>query len=109
MKAIAFLALAAIAQAAQVTFHVVAPGVPTVQVSVNGQTTNLTPLDANTPVFSGVAETGADTKYKYIAGGVAETFDRVLPAGIAHTKNDFINRPVTYADIPELPWPIEKN
>ncbi|KAF9084560.1 hypothetical protein BGX27_003762 [Mortierella sp. AM989] len=108
-QAFAFLALAAIAQAAQVTFHVIAPGSTTVQVSVNGQLTALTAADPTIPVFSGAAETGADTKYKYVAGGVTETFDRALPTGRTETYNDFLNRPVTYADIPELPSPIEKN
>ncbi|KAF9347793.1 hypothetical protein BGX26_000750 [Mortierella sp. AD094] len=108
-QSFAFLALAAIAQAAQVTFHVVAPGATAVQVSVNGQLTTLTAADPTVPVFSGAAETGADTKYKYVAGGVTEAFDRQLPSGRAETYNDFLNRPVTYADIPELPWPIANN
>ncbi|KAF9976315.1 hypothetical protein BGZ65_007886, partial [Modicella reniformis] len=102
----AILALAAVAQAAQVNFRVVAPGATTVQVSVNGQVYPLTAADPTIPYFTGSGETGAGTKYKYVAGGVTETFDRTLPAG-SDTKNDFFNRPVTYADIPELPWPIE--
>jgi len=101
------LALAAVAQAAQVTFRVVAPGAASVSVLVNGQQTALSAADPTVPYFTGVAETGADSKYKYQAGGVAETFDRPLLAGRTSTQNDFINRPVTYADIPALPWPIE--
>ncbi|KAG0355062.1 coth protein-domain-containing protein [Gamsiella multidivaricata] len=105
----ALLALAATARAAQVTFHVVAPGATTVQVSVNGQLTALTAADPTLPIFTGAAETGADTKYKYVAGGTAETFDRELPSGKTETYNDFLDRPVTYANIPELPWPIEND
>ncbi|KAG0330304.1 hypothetical protein BGZ99_005998 [Dissophora globulifera] len=101
--------LAASSQAAQVTFHVVAPGATTVQVSVNGQLTAMTASDPSIPYFSGIAETGADTKYKYVAGGQAEAFDRALPSGRTETYNDFLGRPVTYADIPELPWPITTN
>ncbi|GJJ75489.1 spore coat protein H [Entomortierella parvispora] len=109
MKFVCILALAAVAQAAQITFRVVAPGATSVSVLVNGQQTALSAADPTVPYFTGVAETGSDSKYKYQAGGVAETFDRPLPAGRTSTLNDFINRPVTYADIPELPWPIEKD
>ncbi|KAG0367336.1 hypothetical protein BGX24_003278 [Mortierella sp. AD032] len=103
------LALSAVAQAALVKFNVIAPGEKSVQVTVNGQTTTLTCADPLTiPVFTGSVETGADKKYKYVAGGRAEAFERDLPTG-ASTYNDFLDRPVTYANIPELPWPIEKN
>ncbi|KAF9203297.1 hypothetical protein BGZ49_006557 [Haplosporangium sp. Z 27] len=108
-QSLAFLALAAIAQAAQVTFNVIAPNVTTVQVSVNGQLTTLNSADPTSPIFSGAADTGSDTHYKYVAGGVSEAFDRQLPSGSSATFYDFLNRPVTYADIPELPWPIENN
>ncbi|KAG0335617.1 hypothetical protein BG004_008380 [Podila humilis] len=102
--------LASSALAAQVKFNVVAPGGTNVQVSVNGQTVALTAADPTVPVFTGTAETGSDTKYKYIVAGKAEAFDRALPAaGRTSTYNDYIDRPVTYADIPELPWPIEKD
>ncbi|KAK3833693.1 MAG: coth protein-domain-containing protein [Linnemannia gamsii] len=103
------LALSAVAQAALVKFNVIAPGQTSVQVTVNGQTTALTCADAAAlPVFTGSVETGADKKYKYVAGGQAEAFERDLPTG-ASTYNDFFDRPITYANIPELPWPIEKN
>ncbi|KAG0224122.1 coth protein-domain-containing protein [Mortierella sp. GBAus27b] len=108
MRSFAILALAAAAQAAQVSFHVIAPGGKDVKVLVNGQQTALTAADPTVPYFTGTAETGADTKYKYIVGGVQETFDRAVPT-TASTLNDFFERPVTYADIPELPWPIETN
>ncbi|KAG0296405.1 hypothetical protein BGZ98_000979 [Dissophora globulifera] len=104
----AFLTLSAIAQAAQVKFSVVAPGATAVQVSVNGQFTSLTAPDASVPYFTGYAETGSDTKYKYVADGHTEAFDRIIPSG-ASTYNDFLNRPVTYANIPNMPWPIEKD
>ncbi|KAF9996752.1 hypothetical protein BGZ79_009534 [Entomortierella chlamydospora] len=107
-QSLVFLALTAIAQAAQVTFHVIAPGAKTVQVSVNGQLTALTASNPSIPLFSGAAETGSDTKYKYVADSVTETFDRQLPSG-TETYNEFLGRPVTYADIPELPWPITNN
>jgi hypothetical protein len=102
------LALSAVAQAAMVKFSVIAPGETTVQVSVNGQVTALTAADPTIPVFTGSAETGADKKYKYVAGGRTESFERTLPTGTS-TYNDFLDRPITYADIPELPWPIEKD
>ncbi|KAG0214749.1 hypothetical protein BGX33_001866 [Mortierella sp. NVP41] len=105
----ALLALSAVAQAAQVKFSVVAPGETTVQVSVNGAAHALTAADPTIPYFTGTVETGSDTKYKYVAGGKTEAFDRVLPAGASATYNDFLDRPITYANIPELPWPIEKN
>ncbi|KAG0027244.1 hypothetical protein BGZ83_005275, partial [Gryganskiella cystojenkinii] len=70
----------------------------------------LTAADPTIPYFTGVAETGSDTEYKYQAGGITESFVRTLPAASrTSTYNDFINRPITYANIPELPWPIEKD
>jgi hypothetical protein len=102
------LALSAVAQAALVKFSVIAPDAATVEVSVGGKLTALTKADPNVPYYTGSAETGADTKYKYVAGGRTEAFDRALPTG-ASTYNDFLDRPITYANIPELPWPIEKN
>ncbi|KAF9402999.1 hypothetical protein BGZ94_004753 [Podila epigama] len=101
--------LASVALAAQVKFNVVAPGGTNVQVSVNGQNHALTAADPSVPVFTGTVETGSDTKYKYVVAGKAEDFDRPLPTGRTSTYNDFIDRPITYADIPELPWPIEKD
>lgn len=100
--------LASSALAAQVKFSVIAPGGSNVQVSVNGQNVALTAADPTVPVFTGTAETGSDTKYKYVVAGKTEPFDRALPTG-ASTYNDFFDRPVTYANIPELPWPIEKD
>ncbi|KAF9928212.1 hypothetical protein FBU30_002555 [Linnemannia zychae] len=104
----AFLALSAVAQAALVKFSVVAPQSTGVQVSVNGQLTALTQPDPNVPYFTGQAETGSAKTYKYVAGTHTEGFERNLPSGDA-TYNDFLDRPITYANIPELPWPIEKN
>ncbi|KAG0315045.1 hypothetical protein BGZ97_008704 [Linnemannia gamsii] len=104
----ALLALSAVAQAALVKFSVIVPDAATVEVSIGGKATALTRPDANIPLYTGQAETGSETKYKYVAAGRAETFDRALPTGAA-TYNDFIDRPITYANIPELPWPIEKD
>ncbi|KAG0257964.1 hypothetical protein BG011_003631 [Mortierella polycephala] len=95
------------ANAAQVTFRVVAPGASAVEVNIGGQLTPLTAADPTIPYFTGVAEAADGAKYKYVAGGTAEAFDRTLEAGKASTYNEFINRPITYANIPELPWPIE--
>ncbi|KAF9143314.1 hypothetical protein BG015_000469, partial [Linnemannia schmuckeri] len=104
----ALLALSAVAQAALVKFSVIAPDAATVEVQIGGKNTALTRPDANVPLYTGQAETGAETKYKYVAAGRAEAFDRTIPTTGA-TYNEFLDRPITYANIPELPWPIEKD
>ncbi|CAO3622269.1 unnamed protein product [Cunninghamella blakesleeana] len=109
LSIIAFTYLLAISNAAKVTFNVIAPGANDVQVSINGQNTKLNAKDADVPVFSGDAEIPDDGKYKYIVGGVAEEFDRSVYKGRTSTLNDFFQRPITYANIPELPWPIKDN
>ena len=43
-----------------------------------------------------------------MVGGTEEGFNRALNTQDS-TLNDFYNRPVTYANIPKLPWPIEKD
>ncbi|KAG0201009.1 hypothetical protein BGX28_006083 [Mortierella sp. GBA30] len=106
-QSLTLIAFLAAVNAAQVTFRVIAPGATNVQVSINGQVTTLTAADPAVPYFTGAAEAADGAKYKYVTGGTAEAFERTLKAGITSTYNDFINRPVTYADIPELPWPIE--
>ncbi|CDS09944.1 hypothetical protein LRAMOSA02621 [Lichtheimia ramosa] len=106
-KILDLLFLAAIARA--VTFRVVAPGATDVQVSVNGQLTKLTATDPNVPYFTGDANASPGSKYKYVAGGNAEPFDRTLEDGRDKTRNDFFNRSVTYANIPKLPFPITEN
>ncbi|KAF8940744.1 hypothetical protein BGZ47_007623 [Haplosporangium gracile] len=104
----ALLALSAVAQAALVKFSVIAPDAATVEVQIGGTNTALTRPDANVPLYTGQAEAGAETKYKYVAAGRAEAFDRTIPTTGA-TYNEFLDRPVAYANIPELPWPIEKD
>ncbi|GAN09955.1 hypothetical protein MAM1_0306c09488 [Mucor ambiguus] len=101
--------LVAIAQAATVKFNVIAPSATDVKVSVNGQQVALTAADPNVPYFSGNAEVGSAKEYKYVVGGAEETFTRALDSTKASTLNDFYNRSVTYANIPKLPWPIEKD
>ncbi|KAI8089901.1 coth protein-domain-containing protein [Halteromyces radiatus] len=106
---IALACMVAMSNAASITFNVIAPGATDVQVSVNGQQTKLTAKDADIPVFSGQMDAPDNAKYKYIVGGTAEGFDRTLEQGRTSTRNDFFNRPVTYANIPQLPWPIKDN
>ncbi|KAI8329398.1 coth protein-domain-containing protein [Chlamydoabsidia padenii] len=106
---IAFTYLVAMSNAASVTFNVIAPGATDVQVSVNGQQTKLSANDADIPLFTGQMEAPDNANYKYIVGGQAEGFDRSLEQGRTTTRNDFYNRPVTYANIPQLPWPIKTN
>ncbi|KAI9480830.1 MAG: coth protein-domain-containing protein [Benjaminiella poitrasii] len=101
--------LIAIAQSATVKFNVIAPNATDVKVSINGQQVALTAADPNVPYFTGDAEAGSATEYKYVAGGVEESFSRVLESATTNTLNDFYNRPVTYANLPKLPWPIETN
>ncbi|KAL7325340.1 Invasin CotH3 [Mucor circinelloides] len=101
--------LVAIAQAATVKFNVIAPSATDVKVSVNGQQIALSAADPNVPYFTGNAEVGSAKDYKYVVGGAEETFTRNLDSTKASTLNDFYNRPVTYANIPKLPWPIEKD
>ncbi|KAI7854721.1 coth protein-domain-containing protein [Circinella umbellata] len=97
-------------QAATVEFRLIAPNATdNVQVSVNGQATSLSAKDPDVPYFVGQAEADDNAKYKYIVGGTSEAFDRTLEAGRTNTRNDFFNRPITYADIPKLPWPIKDN
>ncbi|KAI8061680.1 coth protein-domain-containing protein [Gongronella butleri] len=106
----AFSSLLSISQAAAVTFNVIAPGAQSVQVAVNGgNPVTLNAQDASVPVFSGQTDAPDGAKYKYIVGGTAEAFDRTLDQGRTSTRNDFYNRPITYANIPELPWPIKNN
>ncbi|KAF9940553.1 hypothetical protein BGZ67_007363 [Mortierella alpina] len=103
-KSLILLALlAASANAAQVSFHVIAPGATTVQVSINNKRTTLTAADPSVPHFTGAAEADDGAKYKYVVNNEDEPFERRLKAGVSKTHNDFFKRPVTYADIPHLP------
>ncbi|KAI8380231.1 coth protein-domain-containing protein [Blakeslea trispora] len=95
--------------AASIKFNVVAPNATDVKVSVNGQQVALTASIPNVPYFSGSAEVGSAKEYKYVFGGVEESFTRALDGSKPSTLNDFANRPITYANIPQLPWPIEKD
>ncbi|RCH81562.1 hypothetical protein CU098_006773, partial [Rhizopus stolonifer] len=95
-------------EAASVKFNVIAPNATDVKVSVNGQQVALTASIPNVPYYTGNAEVGSAKEYKYVFGGVEESFSRALDSSKSSTLNDFANRPVTYANIPQLPWPIEK-
>lgn len=94
---------AASANAAKINFHVIAPGATMVEVSVNNHKTALTAPDPSVPHFTGAAEADDGATYKYVVEGVVEPFERRLKAGVTKTHNDFVNRPITYADIPDLP------
>ncbi|KAF7727368.1 hypothetical protein EC973_007611 [Apophysomyces ossiformis] len=109
LTVVAFSLLVACSNAAQIDFRVVAPGATNVEVSVNGQTTKLAASDPSVPYFTGKAEAADGAHYKYIVNGQPEGFERALEKGRASTRNDFHNRPVTYANIPKLPWPIKDN
>ncbi|KAL0097534.1 secreted coth spore-coat protein domain-containing protein [Phycomyces blakesleeanus] len=107
---IAFAFLVACTEASPVTFRVIAPGATgNAQVSIDGKVTDLTASDADVPYFTGSVEAGTSGKYKYVVNGQAESFDRTLETGRNATRNDFFSRPVTYANIPKLPWPITEN
>ncbi|KAF7725389.1 hypothetical protein EC973_009657 [Apophysomyces ossiformis] len=104
------LSFLAAVNAATVEFRVIAPGATgDVQVSINGQNTKLNAPDADVPYFVGNADLANNAVYKYVVNGKTEEFDRKLEAGRNATRNDFFERPVTYANIPELPWPIKEN
>ncbi|KAG0268437.1 hypothetical protein DFQ27_006789 [Actinomortierella ambigua] len=104
-----WIALMAIsAQAAETNFRIFAPGAKEVQVSVDGKLTALTAADPSIPYFTGKTDAPDGGKYKYIIGGTPEPFERQLGVGHTSTWNDFANRTMSYADIPELPWPIEE-
>ncbi|KAJ8659409.1 hypothetical protein O0I10_004771, partial [Lichtheimia ornata] len=101
-----FAVAAAYAQAA--TFKVVAPGAKnSVQVVIDGARTNLHANDTDVPYFVGDASCDAPCSYKYAVDGVEEDFHRKLEG--ATTRNDVYSRPVTYADLPDLPHPIKKD
>ncbi|CEI85667.1 hypothetical protein RMCBS344292_00124 [Rhizopus microsporus] len=102
-------ALLVAVHAANIQFNVIAPSATDVKVSVNGQQVALKASNPSVPYFTGTAETGSATTYKYVVGGTEESFDRSLKGITNSTYNDFINRPVTYANLPQLPWPIENN
>ncbi|KAG1466485.1 hypothetical protein G6F46_000142 [Rhizopus delemar] len=105
MKSLSFISLACLTavHAASVTFKVIAPTAESsVQVNINGQLTQLKAQDEDIPYYTGSAELNDGQSYKYVVDGAAETFERILNG--TSTKNEFFNRPITYAtNIPELP------
>ncbi|KAI9276416.1 coth protein-domain-containing protein [Sporodiniella umbellata] len=101
--------LVAIANAATIHFNVVAPNATDVKVSVNGEQVALNAAIPHVPYYTGSAEVGSATTYKYITDSKEETFERSLSGITNTTLNDFFDRPVTYANLPQLPWPIEEN
>ncbi|ORX60515.1 hypothetical protein DM01DRAFT_1397602 [Hesseltinella vesiculosa] len=110
-----FVSLAVFAQAVLATrFKVIAPsakGPDSVMVSVEGRTFRLNIQDPDVPYFTGdVNFSGNILTYKasvYIVDGKAEAFERDMIGD--STRNDFFNRPITYADIPKLPTVIGDN
>ncbi|KAI9024339.1 coth protein-domain-containing protein [Phycomyces nitens] len=104
------LSMIACSEAANVLFKVIAPDAKgAVSVSINGATTALQTADADVPFYTGTVDLPDNASYKYIVDGTAESFDRSLESGRSATRNDFYDRPVTYANIPELPYPIKDN
>ncbi|KAI8967146.1 coth protein-domain-containing protein [Mycotypha africana] len=99
--------LLATAEAGQVTFNVISPGATTVQVKVNGKTTSLEAPYNNVPFYTGKVDVGSETSYRYIADDKAEEFTRQLTSGKEETYNEFFGRPVTYAQLPKLPRPLD--
>lgn len=94
-------------QAAVVQFNVISPESETVQVNVNGALTTLKPVSPNVPLYTGFAEVGDETSYNYVADSEEEKFTRTLHSGVEKTFNEFFGRPITYANIPQLPRPLD--
>ncbi|KAI8073054.1 coth protein-domain-containing protein [Gongronella butleri] len=108
----AVLTLSLIAQSVLAArFKVIAPSAKTadsVLVMVDGRTFRLNILEEDVPYFTGdVNLSGDSVQYKYVVDGKAEPFERTLEG--QSTRNDFFNRPVTYANIPKLPTVIGEN
>ncbi|KAG0768628.1 hypothetical protein G6F57_003424 [Rhizopus arrhizus] len=91
------------AYAARVSFKVIAPDAKnTVHVNINEVLVELKASDPDIPYYTGFAELKHGQSYNYVVDGNAESFKRLLNG--SSTKNEFFNRPVTYAtNIPELP------
>lgn len=94
-------------QAALVQFNVISPGSKTVQVNVGGNITSLTASIPNIPFYTGSVEVGVTSSYQYISDNKTELFSRTLNKGTTTTFNDFYGRPITYANIPALPRPLD--
>lgn len=99
--------LLVLSQTAAFQFNVIAPNSKDVQVIVNGQSYPLSANIADVPYYQGDVDIGVATEYKYAVDGVEEAFTRALDNTQEATLNDFHNRPITYANIPPLPWPIQ--
>ncbi|KAI9256702.1 coth protein-domain-containing protein [Sporodiniella umbellata] len=93
--------------AALVDFYVISPESRVVQVSVGGALTTLKPVAPNIPLYTGSVETGKATTYSYLTESEEEVFVRTLPSGASRTLNDFFGRPITYANITDLPRPLD--
>jgi hypothetical protein len=99
--------LLASVQAAIIQFNVLSPGSNSVQVNVNNKLTALTAPTAGIPFYTGSVDIGSAKTYKYVSDSKAEGFSRDLPIDAGSTCNDFFNRPITYANIPKLPRPLD--
>ncbi|KAI8990172.1 coth protein-domain-containing protein [Pilobolus umbonatus] len=109
LAAISSSLLFVLTQTAAFQFNVIVPGATDVKVLVNGQQTALATSIPDVPFYQGEVDIGTATEYKYVVGGVEEAFTRALDNTQQSSLNDFHNRPVTYANIPALPYPIEKD
>ncbi|KAG2207555.1 hypothetical protein INT47_004305 [Mucor saturninus] len=95
------------AQASIVQFNVIAPGSKIVQVNINGTVTSLTASVPNVPFYTGSVEIGTSSSYKYVSDNKTEAFSRTLSKETTATFNEFFGRPITYANIPALPRPLD--
>lgn len=95
------------AQAATVQFNVISPGSKTVQVYVDGKVSSLSASIANVPFYTGSVEVGTASSYKYVSDNKTEVFSRTLSKDTTITFNEYYNRPITYANIPVLPRPLD--
>ncbi|CAO3660438.1 unnamed protein product [Rhizopus stolonifer] len=106
-RSIFILFTATLSQAASVKFNVICPGSSSAQVNVGGSMSNLEAVSAQVPLYTGSVEVGSATSYSYHCDSKAENFTRTLASDSTSTLNDFFGRPITYADLPSLPRPLD--
>ncbi|KAI8887926.1 hypothetical protein K501DRAFT_174301 [Backusella circina FSU 941] len=105
MKSLSIIALTCLAavHAANVEFKVLVPdATESVEVSINGANFPLARIDQDLPLFVGSADLPEGQTYNYVSDGVPESFTRTHSAGDS-TYNELFGRPISYADIPEIP------
>ncbi|KAI9264813.1 coth protein-domain-containing protein [Sporodiniella umbellata] len=101
------LGILTVSQAVTVTFNVICPGSSNAQVSIGGSLHNLNAVSPQVPLYTGSVEVGSATSYSYHCDSKTENFSRTLASGVTNTLNDFFDRPLTYANIPPLPRPLD--